>query len=173
VPCDAGCTSREQILPAGIVGSAMDKMYLRIPLGTASGGMDVQAAKISTVIECLLNGEVGEILVEKYEDFPLRNKESELVFAGVGEAAQLDAGDGRAGRRREIFFRHSRGEKIGEGLVGAEAVLDVSEGLQRGIFLLMVPGWEVMGILKTAEPVRSLKCRLVVGREVLCTVAFP
>lgn len=173
MPGDARRAFCEQIPSAGIVGSAVDKMYLRIPLGAAGGGMDMQAAKISTVVKCLLDGQVGEILVEEYEDFPLRNEEGKLVFAGVRETAQLDPGDGGADRRREIFFLHGRVEEVREGLVGAEAVLDVGEGLQRGIFLLMVPGWEVLGILETTKQVRSLKCRLVDDREFLCTVAFP
>lgn len=87
MPGDAGRVLLKQVLSGGVIRSAVHEMDLRMSFGAAIGGMDVQAAKVGAEIESFLNGQIGEILIEKYEDFSLSGKKGELILAGVRKAA--------------------------------------------------------------------------------------
>lgn len=65
VPGDARCVLEKEIISSGVVRPAVDEMDLRIAFGAAIGRMDVQAAEVSAEIEGFLDGQIGEILVEK------------------------------------------------------------------------------------------------------------
>lgn len=125
---NAGQVVDEQIVAGGVVGPKIHEMDVRVPLGAAGGGMDVEAAEVSDEVDGFLDGQVGEILVEKDEDFSLGGQKGELVFAGVREAAELDAGDGGAASGRDILFPYGGSKEVGKGLVGILAVIDVLEG---------------------------------------------
>ena len=45
--------------------------------------MDVQTAEVPDIVESLVDGQTGEVLVAKCDDLLLRNEEGELIFASV------------------------------------------------------------------------------------------
>ena len=105
------------------------------------------AAEITSILEGLADGQVGEVLAAEGDNLALGNEKSELILAGVCEGAELDATYlGADGGGQMCDFRRL-GEKIGQLGIGAEAVLDVLEGLQGGVLLLSVPSREIMGVL--------------------------
>lgn len=88
-------------------------------------------------------------MVAESDDTALSDEERELVFAGVGEGGELDAGDfGTDYRCQFLMLDAGDAEDVGEGGVGISAVLVVLEGLKGGPFGVVVPDWEVLGILE-------------------------
>lgn len=87
MPGDASRMFLKQILPGGVIGPTVHEMNLRMPFGTAIGGMNVQTAKVGAEIKSFWDGQIGEILVEKDEDFSLSGQKGELILAGSRKAA--------------------------------------------------------------------------------------
>lgn len=74
----------------------VNDVQFREAFGTSTRRMDVVPAKIPTEVESLLERQMGEVLVAERDHLALGDEESELVFAGSVELAELNAGDFRA-----------------------------------------------------------------------------
>lgn len=83
----------EEVRRRRVIGAAVDQMHSREPLGRSGRLVDVRGAIVLAEVERFLDRQVGEVLVAEDYDFLLSDEESELVFAGLVEAAELDAGD--------------------------------------------------------------------------------
>jgi hypothetical protein len=60
------------------------------------------STKVATEVESFFDGQVGEVLVTKSDDLALGDEQGELVFTGVAELGELDAGDFGAGRGGQV-----------------------------------------------------------------------
>jgi hypothetical protein len=90
--------------------------------------MYVVSPKVTTKVECVLNGEVLEILASECYDFLLCNEQSKLIFAFVGQLAQLHSSHFGANVRCQIR-NFSTLQKVRKGGIGALAMLVVLERL--------------------------------------------
>lgn len=68
-------------------------MNLWVTFRSAGCGVNVVASEVATNVESFLDVEVGKILVAECYDFLLGDKQCELVFASIGQLAQLYAMD--------------------------------------------------------------------------------
>lgn len=103
--------------------------------------------EISPEIKGFLEWEVSEILIPEGNDFALGDEECELVFSGLVQFAELDACDFGSDAWCEFLDLASFWEEIFEGRIGVFAVVYVREWFPSGIFLAMIPSWEVGGVL--------------------------
>lgn len=104
--------------------------------------------EVPAEIQRLLDGEVGKVLVAEGNHLALGHEPRQLVLAGVAERAELDAAHLGADTRGEVGHGHGAlREEVRVRGVGVLAVLDVLEGLKRGICLGAVPGREVVRVL--------------------------
>lgn len=93
VPGDGAGAGLEEGLVGFVTGAAVDQVDLRVAGGRAGCGVDVVAAKVAAELEGVGDGEVGKVLLAEGDDLALGDEAGELVLAGVGESAQLDALD--------------------------------------------------------------------------------
>ena len=163
----AGAVGEEE-LGAVVTRSAVHQVNLGVSLRRARGRVDVVAAEVGAVVEGLLDGQVGKVLVPEGDDLALGDEAGELVLAGVGQLAQLDAAHLGAGGWRQVGELDAAvlGKEVGVRRVGVLAVLVVLEGLERGILLSWVPGWEVVGVLyKEARSIYGNSCLTICFEE--------
>jgi hypothetical protein len=93
VPSNTAITIGQERFEFAVAAVAVDQVDLRVSLGSTAGRVDVVAAEIAPEIKRFLYGQVGKVLVSEGNDFALSDKQGELVLAGCGELAELDAGD--------------------------------------------------------------------------------
>jgi hypothetical protein len=77
----------------------------------------------------------------------LSNKKRQLVFAGIAELAELDAGHFGARGWSEMLELRAIDEKILKSWICIFSMIDMSEGLPRRILLAVVPGRKVVRVL--------------------------
>ncbi len=87
-----------------------------------------------------------------------------MVLAGGGEAAELDTREDGTNAGGQIFGFDGGIEELGEGFVGGEAVLGVSEGFEGRVFLGGVPGGEVVLVLERG----GSRCQLSSSGSLAC-----
>lgn len=109
--------------------------------------MNVVTTIVGAEVEGFADGKIGKVLTAERDDFALGDEAGEFIFAGVGQGAQLDSTDLCTDGWCEIGCFCSLGEEILERSVGIFAVFVVIELGQRGVFLLCVPCWKVIGVL--------------------------
>lgn len=150
VPGDGARARLEQAVEVGVARGAVHEVHLGEVLGRTRGRVDVVAAKVGAVVEGLVDGQVGKVLVAEGDDLALGDEAGELVLAGVGQAAQLDAVDLGADGGREVCDLGAGGQEVREGRVRILAVVVVIKVLERRVFLVGVPCGQVIGILSRA-----------------------
>lgn len=121
-----------------IFRATVNQVNFRIVLRSARGWMDVQAAKISAILESFLDGQLGKVLVSKCDDLLLGYEQSELILSSVGELGQLNAGDLGAYRRGDVLNMSSILQKVLERWIRILAVLNVFERLEGRISVVSV-----------------------------------
>lgn len=129
----------EQRVEQLVAGGPVDEVDLRVVRGRARGRVDVVPAKVAAVLEGLVDGQVGKVLVPEGDDLALGDEAGELVLAGVAQAAQLDAVDLCAGGGRVIGDSGAGRQEVGVGWIGILAVLIVLKVLQGWVFSFGVP----------------------------------
>lgn len=140
-------------LEKGLVGlvsrTAVHEVNLGVSLWRARGGVDMVTAKVASKLESLGDGKVGKVLVSEGHDLALGDVPGELVLAGFGELAQLDALDLCADGGGEVRDLGVLFDEVGESRVCVAAVVVVLKGLEGRVDLVLVPGGEVVGILES------------------------
>jgi hypothetical protein len=126
----------------------MDEMYLWMTFRAARSWMNVVAAKVASDVESILDGKVGEILIAECfilfsrvqkevlailtNHLSLSDEESQLIFSGVRQLAQLYAMNFGTNVRSQVG-NFSVLQQIGKARICILAVLIVLEGFQRRI----------------------------------------
>lgn len=159
VPCNRRSAGLEKVGGEGVTGSTVDEMDLWKTLWRAGGWVDVVAAEVFTVLECLVDGEISEILVAEGNDFALGDETGKLVLASVGEGGELDALDFSANGWGEVDGGDSLWEEVLVRCICVLAVLVVLECGQWTVLLLWVEGWEVVLVLYNWLGLNSLMLR--------------
>jgi len=103
--------------------------------------------EIPSELKSFLNGKVCEVLIAECNDLALCDKTGELILASVGQSAELDAGHFRTDGRGEVNDRGAFWQKVLEAEICVLSMLVMLERCQRGVFLLWVPGWEIVLVL--------------------------
>src|SRR3569833_874396 len=109
--------------------------------------MDVVSTKISSEVERFLDGQVGEILLPERHDLAFSNETGELILPGIVQLAELFV----------LFFcvvcwgevRHFSAlrKQVRIGGIGVLPMLMMLEWFERWVFLLGIPGLELILIL--------------------------
>lgn len=139
---------RKKLIHAIIPRSAMHQVNLGKPFGRPGGRVDVVSAEIAAKLQGFFNRQVGEILVAESDHLALRDQQSEFVFAGGSELGELDPVDlGANGGRQVGDFADSVGEEVGKSWIGVTAMLIMLKRLEGRVFLLGVPGGEIVRVV--------------------------
>lgn len=147
----AGSVGEESIeLVAGLAIS-VDNVHLWVTLWASASGVDVVTAKVAAELEGVGDGEVCEVLVTESNDLALSHKQGELVLASIREGAELDTSDLGTNAGGQLLDLGALLQEIGEGWVSIETMLDVLEGFPRRVFLAVVPGREIMRVLRNGS----------------------
>lgn len=125
----------------------MDQVNLGMVFGGAGRRVDVVTAKVLAILQRVLDGDIGKVLAAERHDLALRNEACELVLARIAQGAELDASDLSPGGRGKVADCHAFWKQVRVRRIGILAVFDVFERLERGVFLLGIPGGQVLGIL--------------------------
>ena len=138
---------KERIELAG--GSiSVNDMKLGVSFWTSTRWMDVMTAEISSKVKSFLKWKAGKILIAECDDLALCDEERKLVFAGVGELAELNTSDFGTSCWGEFLNFAAFWEEISEGWICIEAMLLVDELFKCEVLLAMVPCWKVCGELR-------------------------
>lgn len=81
----------------------MHEVNLWMPFWTAARRMDMMPPEIPAKAQCLVNGQISEVLVAEYEHFALRGEQGKLITSCGREATELDATDRGANGRSQII----------------------------------------------------------------------
>jgi hypothetical protein len=102
----------EVLLCRLVSGTSVYKMNLWETLWRTRGWVDMKFPEISTIVESLVDGQVGKVLVAKRYNLTLGNKSSELVLACRTELAELDTCNLSADRWSQIVGNNPFGEQL-------------------------------------------------------------
>jgi hypothetical protein len=120
----------EKRFEALVLSTAVHEMHFRVPFWSAGCWMDVQTSKISAIVQCLLDGQLGEVLVSKCHDFLLSDQQCKFVLAGVCQLRELDARNLSANGGGDVLDLDALWQQIWEGRIRVLAVLDMLEWLE-------------------------------------------
>ena len=113
-----------------VVGAAMDQVDFWVAGWGTRCGVDVQTAEVSAKVEGLLDGQGCEVLVTEGYHFLLGDEKGKLVFARVGESAELSTPYLCADGGGDVLDLATFWEKIWEFWIGVFAVVDMLEWFQ-------------------------------------------
>lgn len=148
VPCNRGSVSLEVAGGESVTGTTVNEVNLWVSLWRARGWVDVMTAKVSTVLEGLVDWKVGKVLVAECNDLALGDETGELVLAGVGESRELNAIDLSADGWGKVDGGYSLWKEVLVGGVGIFAMVVVLVWSQCWVLLLWVESWEVVLVLR-------------------------
>lgn len=122
-----------------VLRTAVDEVNLREAFRRPGSGMDVMTAKVAPEVESFVDWEISEVLAAEGDDLALGDEAGELVFAGVGEGAQLDAADFCPDGGSEVCDLCALGEEVFVRSIGILPVFVMLELGQWRVLLVRVP----------------------------------
>jgi hypothetical protein len=121
-------------------------MNFRISFWSTSCWMNMETAKITTIIKCFIDGQISEVLVPECHDLSFGYKSSKLIFACRTQFGQLDTSHFGTDRWSKVIRSDILCEEFGITWVCIKSGVMVLKRLKWRIFLI-APSGEIVSVL--------------------------